>query len=79
MVPTHTDELPIVQFLNSPKLRADRRNRMVEVIDVLLLPDTDEYALMVMPRLIPFAIIPFQFVGEVCNALLAFIEVRTCS
>lgn len=78
MVPTNTDELPMIQFLNKPNLRTDKRNKMVEVIDMLLLPDTDEYALVVMPKLMLFVVIPFQFVGEVCSAFLEFLEVRMC-
>lgn len=75
MVPTNTGELPMIQFLNTPELRADKRNKMVEIIDMVLLPDTDEYTLVVMPKLMLFVVIPFQFVGEVCSAFLEFLEV----
>lgn len=72
---TGSTEISILRLLNSPKLRADPRNNIIAVFDILLAPNTDEIAYVVMPKLMNFAVIPFQFVGEVIEAFSQFLEV----
>ena len=76
MVPTNTGELPIMMFLNQKYLRENPRNNFVEVLDVLLRPDTDDIVLVIMPQLMLFAMIPFQYMSEVIDAFIQFFEVR---
>ncbi|KAF5315016.1 hypothetical protein D9619_007423 [Psilocybe cf. subviscida] len=68
IVRTERLELRLLLLLNGPNLRQHPDNKTVEVLDVLLRPDTDETALVVMPKLMNFALIPFQFVEEVTDA-----------
>lgn len=75
-VSTDSDELSLLLLLNSKDMRTDHRNRIVNVVDVLLAPDTDEKVLVVMPRLIQFATVPFQFLDEVFDAFSQLLEVR---
>ncbi|KAF5379422.1 hypothetical protein D9615_006620 [Tricholomella constricta] len=57
---------------------ADPRNHCVPVLAVLSLPGATELdprdALLVMPRLIHFAMLPFCFVGEFAEAMRQFVE-----
>ncbi|EDR00410.1 uncharacterized protein LACBIDRAFT_334175 [Laccaria bicolor S238N-H82] len=66
-VATWKEEIPIVLYLSSEALRQDPRNCAVPILDILLLPDTDEFALMVMPMLLGFARLPFRRIGEVAE------------
>lgn len=72
MVKTDTFELPLLllQVLNENIVRNHPDNKIVEVLDMLLKPDTDETALVVMPHLMNFALIPFQFVGEMTEVFV---------
>ncbi|KAF5315419.1 hypothetical protein D9619_007421 [Psilocybe cf. subviscida] len=74
MVKTEKFELPLLLLLNEGVIRKHPDNKIVDVLDVLLRPDTDETALVVMPHLINFALIPFQFVSEVAEAFVQFLD-----
>lgn len=78
-VDTRKNELSLLRLLNSPELRADPRNNVVEVLDIMLAPDTDDKVFVVMPKLMIFAVIPFQDVGEVLDAFSQFLEVYCAS
>ncbi|EDR00411.1 uncharacterized protein LACBIDRAFT_334177 [Laccaria bicolor S238N-H82] len=64
---TWKEEIPIALYLSSEALRKDPRNCAIPILDVLLLPDTDEIALMVMPMLLGFDELPFRRAGEVAE------------
>jgi hypothetical protein len=72
---TTRPELRLLQMLNSQEMRADPRNKTVPILDLLLAPDTDEIVLAVMPKLMEFLVIPFQFVEEVFEALAQYLNV----
>lgn len=78
IVRTEKLELRLLLLLNGPNLRLHPDNKTVDVLDVLLRPDTDETALVVMPKLINFAMIPFQFVEEVTDAFSQLLAVCRC-
>ncbi|KIM39275.1 hypothetical protein M413DRAFT_75146 [Hebeloma cylindrosporum] len=64
--PTNTDELPILLLLSSPALQADPRNCAVPILDVIILPDNDELAVIVIPMVRDFSDLSFRrSVGEV--------------
>jgi hypothetical protein len=63
-VPTTTQELPICRYLSSKALLSDPRNRAVRILDMILIPGDDEWALLVMPYLRLFDDPDFQFLGE---------------
>ncbi|KAF5378260.1 hypothetical protein D9615_008795 [Tricholomella constricta] len=75
-VETWRDELPIAQYLSSPEIQCDPRNHTVPILDILLLPDDDEHALLVMPQLLLFDQLPFRRLGEFVDALRQYFEVR---
>ncbi|CAA7270061.1 unnamed protein product [Cyclocybe aegerita] len=78
-VSTASDEIPIFRYLTSEPLRSDTRNKTVPLFDVVILPWTDESALLVMPMLMQFDRLPFRFLSEVCEALEQFLQhPRTC-
>lgn len=79
LVRTWTEELPIIQYLTSPTMMSDSRNRSVTLLDVILLPDDDDYALIIMPMLLRFDILPFRRVGEFAEAVLQFLKVKRLS
>ena len=62
------EEMPIALYLSSDATRGDPRNCTVPILDVLLLPDTDESTLSVMPMLLSFDDLPFRRVGGYWNA-----------
>lgn len=74
-VPTNTDEISIAMYLSSEKNRGDRRNCAVPILDVIMIPGTDEKALLVMPYLLRFHLLPFRFLGEFCEFSLQILEV----
>ncbi|KIM39260.1 hypothetical protein M413DRAFT_29437 [Hebeloma cylindrosporum] len=47
-VPTNTDDLPILLLLSSPALQADPRNCTIPILDIIILPQNDELALIFM-------------------------------
>ncbi|KAH0583283.1 hypothetical protein H2248_011158 [Termitomyces sp. 'cryptogamus'] len=74
IVQTSSNEIPTALYLSSPDLQHDPRNHTVPILDVLLLPDDDTTALLVMPQLIYFNHLPFRRLGEVTEAFSQYIE-----
>ncbi|PPQ81781.1 hypothetical protein CVT25_013668 [Psilocybe cyanescens] len=75
------DNVPILQHLNSPKMRQDPRNNAVPLLDVIPLPDSVEddskqSVLLVMPMLFPLlsSHLPFRHAKEVVDALDQLIQ-----
>ncbi|KAG6907364.1 hypothetical protein DXG01_009185 [Tephrocybe rancida] len=73
-VETSREELPIGLYLSSESLSHDPRNNAVPILDVMLLPDDDSFALIVMPLLFPFHALPFRRVGEFSNAMKQYTQ-----
>ncbi|KAF8955334.1 hypothetical protein BDZ97DRAFT_295935 [Flammula alnicola] len=71
-VETDSEEIPILLYLNSE--RADTRNKTVPLLDVIMIPQTDDTAMIVMPILLQFSTLPFRYVGEVCEAFHEFLQ-----
>ncbi|KDR79996.1 hypothetical protein GALMADRAFT_1173938 [Galerina marginata CBS 339.88] len=69
------EDIPVLEYLNSPELLADPRNNTVRVLDVIPLPYDRDFALIVMPMLYHFDshLTPFRHVSEVLEALEQFI------
>ncbi|KAF9475435.1 kinase-like protein [Pholiota conissans] len=67
-------EISVSQFLSSPTLRQDPRNHTVPLLDVIPLPTDDDWALLVMPKLLEFQRLPFRRVGEFCEAVLQYLQ-----
>ncbi|PPQ81782.1 hypothetical protein CVT25_013669 [Psilocybe cyanescens] len=75
------DNVPILQYLNSPEMRMDSRNNAVPLLEVIPLPDTVEVdskhsVLLVMPMLFPLmsSHLPFRHAKEVVDALDQLIQ-----
>lgn len=75
-VKTNTDEIRIAMYLSSKENMQDPRNHTVPILDVIMLPGTDDEALLVMPLLLKFHLLPFRFLGEFCEFALQILEVR---
>jgi hypothetical protein len=73
--PTTTQELPIALYLSSEALLSDPRNCAVRILDVMLLPGDDEWALLVMPYLRQFDDPRFQFRAECVEFLRQSLQV----
>ncbi|TRM61133.1 kinase-like domain-containing protein [Schizophyllum amplum] len=69
---TWRDEVPILQKLKH--LQEDTRNHIVPILDTILLPDTDEHVLLVMPFLREYYDPPFSCPAQVIHALSQFLE-----
>ncbi|KAF9553732.1 hypothetical protein CPC08DRAFT_672908 [Agrocybe pediades] len=69
-VRTDTDEINLATLLSSAPMKEDPRNCAVPILDVLLIPADDEYALLVMPFLAHVHCLPFRFLGEFCEFAL---------
>lgn len=69
---TWSDEVPILQRLND--LHSDPRNRTVPILDTILLPDSDEHVLLVIPLLHSYYDPPFTSPAQVVQALLQLLE-----
>ncbi|KZT43318.1 hypothetical protein SISSUDRAFT_1057728 [Sistotremastrum suecicum HHB10207 ss-3] len=74
LVPTHTRELPIWQYLSSPEKLTDTRNHCVPILAVHPLPDTDDHVLLVMPLLLYYDIPRFETVGEILSCVYHLIQ-----
>jgi hypothetical protein len=75
VVKTSSDEIPIAQYLLSDPRKSDPRNRTVPIVDIILLPETDLQALIVMPMLLVFYLLPFRRVGEFTEAVYQYLQV----
>ncbi|KAF9557111.1 hypothetical protein CPC08DRAFT_640730, partial [Agrocybe pediades] len=69
-VPTSTDEIALATLVSSEHLRKDPRNCAVPILDVILIPGNDDWALLVMPFLMHFHLLPFRRLGEFCEFVL---------
>ncbi|KAH9478481.1 hypothetical protein JR316_0008936 [Psilocybe cubensis] len=78
------DNVPLLEYLNSPEMRADPRNNTVPLLEVIPLPSQYEMAksresavLLVMPLLFPLMSwsFPFQHVREIVEAIDQLIKV----
>ena len=76
-VPTKTEEIVVATRLSSDSMKIDKRNCSVPIFDVILIPGDDEHALLVMPFLLDFSLLPFRFLGEFCEFALQILEVCT--
>lgn len=74
-VETSREELTIALYLSSDVLLSDSKNRTVPIVDVILAPDEDSYAFIVMPMLLRFDLLPFRRFGEFSEALHQFLQV----
>ncbi|KAF8836451.1 hypothetical protein BDN67DRAFT_974164 [Paxillus ammoniavirescens] len=61
----HPLEVAIAQYLWNEEIRTDPANHTVPLFDVLLPPDDVDFALLVMPLLLPYSEPPFETIGEV--------------
>lgn len=77
LVKTSSDEIPIIRYLSSGPRISDRRNRTVPIVEIIPLPETDLHALIVMPILLGFHLLPFRRVGEFTEALHQYLQVWT--
>ncbi|KAH9478401.1 hypothetical protein JR316_0008855 [Psilocybe cubensis] len=75
------DNVPLLQYLNSPEMLKDPRNNVVRLLEVIAVPHTSDTfpqpsALLVMPKLFPLSAphLPFRHVREVLNALDQIME-----
>jgi len=68
-----SNERDIMDYLSSPAMRSDARNRTVPMLDVVELPD-NEYLLLVMPHLRGFDTPPFHCYCEVVDAFRQFLQ-----
>ncbi|HEV7736763.1 MAG TPA: hypothetical protein VGO47_05240 [Chlamydiales bacterium] len=73
-VQTTTEEIPIGLYFSREDLRNDPRNHCVQILDVILCPDTDEEAFIVMPFLRHFDDPQFEFQCEYVDAARQFLE-----
>ncbi|KAF9558855.1 hypothetical protein CPC08DRAFT_667128 [Agrocybe pediades] len=61
-------------MLSSESKRRDKRNCSVPILDVILIPEDDDHALIAMPQLLVFDQLPFRHVGELCEAALQLFD-----
>ncbi|KAF5370933.1 hypothetical protein D9615_009783 [Tricholomella constricta] len=73
-IDTSREEIPVAQFLSTPELRSDPRNHTVPILDMVLLPNDDSRALLVMPQLLHFNTLPFLYLKEFTDAVRQFLE-----
>ncbi|HEV7737899.1 MAG TPA: hypothetical protein VGO47_11080, partial [Chlamydiales bacterium] len=78
-VDTATEEIPIGLYFSREDLRNDPRNHCVTILDVILFPDTDQEAFIVMPFLRNFDTPQFEFKCEYVDAARQFLEVISFS
>ncbi|PPQ92302.1 hypothetical protein CVT25_008607 [Psilocybe cyanescens] len=73
-VKANSDELTIAVSLSSEMNKQDPRNCAVPILDVIMLPGDDAEALLVMPQLMRFHVLPYRFLGEFCEFTLQILE-----
>ena len=71
------EDIPILDYLCSPALRADKRNHTVPILDKIPVPDEVNRVWIVMPYLLRFQafVHPFNFVSEIVECIEQFLEV----
>jgi hypothetical protein len=73
---THRAELHLTRLLSSEPYANNPENRCPPVLDVILMPDTDEQAIMVLPQLHRIADPPFETGGEIMHCIRRCLQVR---
>ena len=74
----HPHELEITQYLNSPELLADPRNRCTRILDILEVPGSEgEEVLLVMPMLRAWYEPALRTVGEAVYFCTQIVEVSS--
>ncbi|KJA25556.1 hypothetical protein HYPSUDRAFT_37553 [Hypholoma sublateritium FD-334 SS-4] len=70
------EDIPILEYLGSPALRADKRNHTVPILDKVPVPGEDGRVWIVMPYLLRFQafVHPFQYVSEIVECIGQFLE-----
>jgi hypothetical protein len=74
-VPTDKPELQIMLKLSSGELGLHPRNRFISLLDVILMPDTDEHAFAVLPQLHPIERPLFQSAAELLHCFRRYLQV----
>ncbi|KAL1755731.1 kinase-like domain-containing protein [Schizophyllum commune] len=69
---TWKDEIPVYQRL--ARLPKDSRNRLAPLLDIILLPDTDSAAFLVLPFLREYYDPPFSRIDQVVQCLSQLLE-----
>ena len=72
------EDIPILEYLNSPQLLNDR-NHTVPLLDTIPVPNDDKHVWIVMPYLLHFncQVFPFCFVSEVVECVSQLLEVSS--
>lgn len=75
-----SQELNLSLYLSTKPRTDDPRNRCVPILDVIVPPANEDFAIMVMPLLFSHSILPFRRVGELFEMSVQLAEVRlSCS
>ncbi|KAJ7480034.1 hypothetical protein B0H11DRAFT_2422641 [Mycena galericulata] len=75
-VRTWTSEISLASYFNSDVLREDPHNRTFRLLDIIYLPNDNDFALIVMPFLRLFDSPKFRDFEEVTEAMRQFLQVR---
>ena len=70
----HPHEIDIAQYFSSQTLVANA-NHCVPVYDVLIIPDEEDHAIIVMPLLQYYTVPPFATFGEAVECIRQLFEV----
>uniref|UniRef100_A0A8H7XLB9 Uncharacterized protein n=1 Tax=Psilocybe cubensis TaxID=181762 RepID=A0A8H7XLB9_PSICU len=73
-VSTDSQEIPLATLLSSKTWKEDPRNCSVPILDVIMIPGDDAHALLVMPQLLAFHLLPFRFFGEFSEFALQILQ-----
>ncbi|KAJ7652049.1 hypothetical protein DFH06DRAFT_540109 [Mycena polygramma] len=73
-VRTWTSEISLGRYFNSEEVLNDPHNRTYRLLDIIPLPDDDDFALIAMPFLRRFDSPIFQSLEEVTEAMLQFLQ-----
>ncbi|KAJ7186653.1 kinase-like domain-containing protein [Mycena filopes] len=72
-IETDSDEMSIINYLNSPAARGDPRNRTIPLLDILNMPHSS-WSFLVMPYCRVFNYPPFHCRNEFVDAISQFME-----
>ncbi|KAH9481861.1 hypothetical protein JR316_0006391 [Psilocybe cubensis] len=73
-VETASQEISFATAFSSKEWKKDPRNCCVPILDVVMIPCDDDHALIVMPQLLAFHLLPFRFLGEFCEFALQVLQ-----
>ncbi|RDB18654.1 hypothetical protein Hypma_014742 [Hypsizygus marmoreus] len=73
-VSASTPEITIGTYMSSSPMASDPRNRSVPFLEVLYPPEDNSIAMVVMPMLYGFDLLPFRRVGEFSEAIHQFLQ-----